>query len=195
MTSEELKKHKNAINKAWRERHREAYKKLQAEYRRKHAAKRKAYSLTPGRMKARREWMARDYANNKAKYKVRCRSYRERNAELLRITDKAKSLRRKQADPERFSLQIRNACARRRAKIRGLSATAVAADMQKLKQKQKKCLYCGKRGRLTFDHIIPIARGGAHSIDNLVMACLRCNQRKNARDPQEFAQSIGLLFV
>lgn len=30
----------------------------------------------------------------------------------------------------------------------------------------------------SFDHVVPLARGGAHSIANLVVCCLPCNVRK-----------------
>jgi 5-methylcytosine-specific restriction endonuclease McrA len=29
------------------------------------------------------------------------------------------------------------------------------------------------------DHVIPLARGGEHTMDNVKLACLRCNIRKN----------------
>jgi 5-methylcytosine-specific restriction endonuclease McrA len=36
-----------------------------------------------------------------------------------------------------------------------------------------------------------LARGGKHEIANLVVACPTCNRKKGARQPDEFAQSIG----
>ncbi len=44
------------------------------------------------------------------------------------------------------------------------------------------CQYCGTQTHdLTLDHIIPRHRGGAHTWDNLVAACKRCNHRKGGR--------------
>lgn len=41
------------------------------------------------------------------------------------------------------------------------------------------CFYCGEnKSRMTIDHIIPIKRGGTHSIGNLVSACGSCNSSK-----------------
>lgn len=40
------------------------------------------------------------------------------------------------------------------------------------------CSYCGDRGPVEIDHIIPIARGGAHREGNLAPACRNCNQSK-----------------
>lgn len=44
------------------------------------------------------------------------------------------------------------------------------------------CAYCGKLGRLTIDHLIPIARGGPDTADNAVWSCSRCNSSKQASD-------------
>jgi len=43
------------------------------------------------------------------------------------------------------------------------------------------CQYCGARGDLTFDHVVPRARGGVTSWGNVVAACSPCNLRKGAR--------------
>ncbi|UWQ16578.1 HNH endonuclease [Jannaschia sp. M317] len=43
------------------------------------------------------------------------------------------------------------------------------------------CQYCGSKGDLTFDHVVPRARGGITSWENVVAACGRCNLRKGSR--------------
>ncbi len=50
------------------------------------------------------------------------------------------------------------------------------------------CQYCTKAFRtaeLTFDHILPISRGGRKTWENIVTACWRCNNRKSGRTPKE----------
>lgn len=37
------------------------------------------------------------------------------------------------------------------------------------------CQYCGSKGDLTFDHVVPRSRGGKTSWDNVVAACSPCN--------------------
>jgi len=51
-----------------------------------------------------------------------------------------------------------------------------------------RCQYCGERGTafdLTLDHIHPRSRGGRSEAENLCAACIRCNQRKGDRTPDE----------
>lgn len=43
------------------------------------------------------------------------------------------------------------------------------------------CQYCGSRGDLTFDHVVPRSRGGVTSWENVVAACSPCNLRKASR--------------
>jgi 5-methylcytosine-specific restriction endonuclease McrA len=38
---------------------------------------------------------------------------------------------------------------------------------------------------LTIDHVIPKSKGGDDSWDNLVAACLPCNNKKGDRTPEE----------
>lgn len=48
------------------------------------------------------------------------------------------------------------------------------------------CFYCGASGRMTIDHVVPLARGGKHEADNLVPACQSCNSSKGAKLLEEW---------
>jgi 5-methylcytosine-specific restriction endonuclease McrA len=50
------------------------------------------------------------------------------------------------------------------------------------------CQYCGKRGEMTFDHVVPRCRGGKTTWKNVVAACGACNLRKGSRD----LKSVGM---
>jgi 5-methylcytosine-specific restriction endonuclease McrA len=55
-----------------------------------------------------------------------------------------------------------------------------------LRRDSYKCGYCGRSDLpLTIDHIIPKARGGSDSWENLICACTVCNNRKGDRTPAE----------
>ncbi len=48
------------------------------------------------------------------------------------------------------------------------------------------CQYCGRRShQLTIDHVIPKQFGGRDTWENLVIACLPCNNRKANRTPEQ----------
>jgi 5-methylcytosine-specific restriction endonuclease McrA len=51
-----------------------------------------------------------------------------------------------------------------------------------------RCQYCGEKknaAELTVDHILPRSRGGDNSPINVVAACVKCNNRKSDRTPEE----------
>jgi 5-methylcytosine-specific restriction endonuclease McrA len=51
-----------------------------------------------------------------------------------------------------------------------------------------RCQYCGGRFHLrevTYDHVIPRARGGAATWENIVTCCRSCNLKKGVRTPHE----------
>jgi 5-methylcytosine-specific restriction endonuclease McrA len=51
---------------------------------------------------------------------------------------------------------------------------------------QYTCQYCRQETRqLTLDHVIPRYRGGQHTWENVVSACIPCNRRKAGRTPDQ----------
>jgi len=56
-----------------------------------------------------------------------------------------------------------------------------------LEKFDRKCCYCGKRNvPLEIEHIIPKSRGGTNKVDNLCIACGKCNNDKNNLTAEEF---------
>ena len=53
-----------------------------------------------------------------------------------------------------------------------------------------KCQYCGSRGDLTFDHVVPRASGGVTSWENVVAACSPCNLKKAAKSLRRSGLSL-----
>lgn len=47
------------------------------------------------------------------------------------------------------------------------------------------CQYCGTQKDLTLDHLIPKAKGGKTSWNNLVTACKKCNSLKGDYTPEQ----------
>lgn len=53
-----------------------------------------------------------------------------------------------------------------------------------------RCFYCGLKGNLTVDHIIPKSKGGTSSLNNLLPACRKCNRQKSSMTVEEFRQTF-----
>jgi 5-methylcytosine-specific restriction endonuclease McrA len=59
------------------------------------------------------------------------------------------------------------------------------------KRDSHKCQYCGKKNvELTIDHIIPKSRGGGDTWENLISACVSCNNKKGSRTPEEASMTL-----
>jgi len=63
--------------------------------------------------------------------------------------------------------------------------------LEVFKRDRHTCQYCGKESRqLTLDHIIPRYRGGQHTWENVVSACVPCNRRKAGKTPKEAGMKL-----
>lgn len=62
-----------------------------------------------------------------------------------------------------------------------------------LRRDGHKCAYCGRSDlSFTVDHILPKARGGKDTWENLVTACLICNNKKGNRTPEEAGMPLKI---
>jgi len=55
------------------------------------------------------------------------------------------------------------------------------------------CQYCAKSHsttELTFDHVIPVSKGGRKDWENIVTCCVSCNRRKGGRTPEEAGMGL-----
>lgn len=98
------------------------------------------------------------------------------------------------ANRERRAAITRNYSCRRRVKV-GVGVSTQALREWTAAQK-KVCHWCGCKCPNSFhiDHYVPLSKGGAHELQNLVIACGPCNLRKNAKDPLDFAREVGRLL-
>jgi 5-methylcytosine-specific restriction endonuclease McrA len=94
----------------------------------------------------------------------------------------------RQANPERYKQQMdswreRNLdkhnenARRRRARLRQ-AKTGLVRDKDLKRLLSASCAYCGADDDITIDHVVPLARGGDHTIGNFLPACKSCNSRK-----------------
>lgn len=101
----------------------------------------------------------------------------------LRAAASARARKWQLADPERNRLNQIKVSHTRRA--RKLKATVGKIDFElALINSCGICGICGKQlqdSRIEFDHIIPLARSGSHTQDNIQVAHTACNRSKGAR--------------
>ena len=56
-----------------------------------------------------------------------------------------------------------------------------------------RCQYCAlrvRRDEFTYEHVVPRVLGGRTSWENVVVACVSCNQRKAGRTPQQAGMKL-----
>lgn len=100
-------------------------------------------------------------------------------------------------NPEKYKSKV----ARKRARKANAEGSHTSEDLLRIFGMQKgKCAYCRKKlgANYQVDHIVPLYSGGSNYPNNIQLLCKigigSCNQRKNAKDPIDFAQSLGLLL-
>ena len=81
---------------------------------------------------------------------------------------------------KRNSERVKNKVMRRRARQK---TNGVFDILEKELRKiySSSCFHCGESNNITADHVIPISKGGRHSIGNLIPLCQSCNSAKGAK--------------
>jgi hypothetical protein len=124
-----------------------------------------------------REYRARYARANPELIKARDAAWKAAHADRIAPAARLRTRAWAQANPDRVRARLQF----RRAQKQNASAEpiSVIAWAALIAQCDHRCVYCLRRAPLTQDHVEPLARGGAHAIDNVVPACLTCNTSKN----------------
>lgn len=165
--------------------------------------------LSPEVRKVRdRKYSARYRAKNRAKRRLALQRWRTENPEKVRAQQQRASQKRRGKRPQlRAAFQkwrrnnpdkVRERDARRRARKAAAPINNFTAKQWRAlcKAAGYRCAYCHKKfpfKQLTQDHIIPLSKGGSHTLANIVPACLSCNSRKKDRDVLTPVQPFLLL--
>lgn len=123
-----------------------------------------------------------NYLKNKEERLRKNREYYNRNREHI-ISQKAKY----NANNPNVK---RKSSSKRRASLEKVSVYEILdRDIKRLYRSP--CIYCGSQDSIQIDHVMPISRGGTHSIGNIVPACKTCNPSKGGRTIMEWRKSKG----
>lgn len=151
-----------------------------------------------------RERTKRWAEQNPEKVKAKTQRWREANPDKWRDSNRRskRANQQKYTDRQRADYAInpekyRTVERKRRAQIKGSGGVHTAADLAEiLKAQGNRCAYCHANltAKKHVDHIVAVSRGGSNDRANLQYLCATCNKSKSARDPIDFAQSIGLLL-
>jgi hypothetical protein len=124
---------------------------------------------------------AQDWYQKNGKLKQRYDAeYRKKNFEKLQISKAEYARRQLAANPEKVRAYGVRARLIRRSRIASNEVFAVS-QKEILSLRNQPCFYCGAKTNIHLDHVIPVSRGGRHSIGNLVPACKSCNSKKSDR--------------
>jgi 5-methylcytosine-specific restriction endonuclease McrA len=149
------------------------------------------------------------YKENKEKVRIKNAKYQHENRE--RLNKKSKAWREKNKDY--FSNYFRNVTEERKSYVRekvkqwsknnpdkkrakaqkrraakaGNGGSFTAEEWKALKKEcGGVCLCCGKKKKLTVDHVIPVSKGGTSYISNIQPLCQSCNASKGNRSSTDY---------
>jgi 5-methylcytosine-specific restriction endonuclease McrA len=189
-------------SKQWRENNPEKRKEIQRRYKKRNPEKvkesqRKYHEKNP---EAANKWKR----ENPELAKQRNKEWREKNKQKIRQKKRIyetenkekinkKSLERYYKNKEKWQQRTTNwrrrnpdkvaaANHKRRNKIKNNGGNYTDYEWKKLcKQYEYRCIACGKKTKLTVDHVIPLDLGGANTIDNIQPLCKSCNSSKGTK--------------
>jgi 5-methylcytosine-specific restriction endonuclease McrA len=179
----------------WAARNREKQRLEAARYRAIHGRPSRAKSGEFATVLERREWLALSNAIRRA---GRCPSVADLVIEAQRdywrqfpsaYADHQRESKRQYAKwrhmtDRRYRIYHREKSRRRKAQAKGQTPVEIPANAIILKFAQfgNHCAYCGCGGHMEIEHVIPLSKGGAHDIGNIVPACTVCNRKKRANE-------------
>lgn len=192
--------------KQWRTEHQNHIKAVAAQYRAKNHAKLLARSAQYDAM---HKWEKKDrdakrYAANREAMRMRGREYSKNHPD----EERARRVKYHLANRERLNAKsaaylathpevFLQKCARRRALKNAATVgdgKQIAVWMKSWRRKRLvTCYWCSNKfsGKSChMDHIVPLSKGGAHTLSNLCVSCPTCNLGKNAKLPMIWNRTL-----
>jgi 5-methylcytosine-specific restriction endonuclease McrA len=136
-----------------------------------------------------------NYRNESEKKKAYQRRHRKLNLERVRESD----IQRYERDKDKRISLVENQIHKRRARRNQVPFEEGISRIALRKRHGDHCVYCRielnfvrAKNRVftkrdaTIEHRLPLARGGKHVWENVVLACRTCNMSKGAKTEEEF---------
>ncbi len=136
---------------------------------------RKWYALNPDKIK-------QSYLRNRERILRNRIEYQQKNKEKIRERTK----RYRKNNPGKINALVAKRNSKMKVPIKQIELIR-SIYMLASSNEKKTCYYCQKDFTIPVhvDHVIPLAKGGPHSIENLCLACPKCNITKNAKLPDQ----------
>lgn len=131
------------------------------------------YMKTANKNSWQKQKQDKDYLLKKQLYR---QETREKRIERAKVWNKNNKLK--------YYNNIRVSKIKRKAELTGKTFVILERELKALYASS--CAFCGSIDGITMDHIIPVSRGGNHSIGNIQPLCKKCNSRKKARLVSEY---------
>jgi 5-methylcytosine-specific restriction endonuclease McrA len=132
------------------------------------------------------------YIENRAKKMEYIKNWKKENKNLVSLykskykethREDIKALSKKYFEKEYVKENINFNTAIYRSKRANLLTTLTREEWRLCKEYfYNECAYCGKKERLSKDHLVPLKKGGALSKDNILPTCRSCNVSKSTWD-------------
>ena len=147
-----------------------------------------------------KQWKKNEYIRSSAFYKARAsKNYQDnKKVTLSRIHNRYEKKKKeiityianwRKKNPDKISYYAH----KRRLIIKHLFFKVTKKDLNRQLERQNfECFWCHvKLINPTIDHVLPVSKGGRHSIGNIVFACKSCNSRKNNKLVIQFLYDSG----
>ncbi len=97
-----------------------------------------------------------------------------------RLKEKGKTIHKRYRQSDKGKATKARTAHKRRMNEEMVLSNLTAEEWNDIKKQYKnRCVYCGERKPLNRDHIIPVAKGGSFTKENIIPSCRSCSSRKS----------------
>lgn len=110
----------------------------------------------------------------------------------LRNPDKFKEITKRYDKSEKGRLSRLKRDRRRENLIQKDIFSLTINDVRKILNRDTDCVYCGSKENLSWEHIIPVSKGGRWEFNNIVRACMKCQTERGNKDVNRWCSNKNI---